>query len=233
MFDKNRYGGAAVNSISRETLEKSRLFLNQAQQAVITGERFKFIANLEAAIVFGRTVTFHIQKEYTHQTKFEDWYGSHEQAMKTDPLMRFMLENRNYVLKEGQVEVIRLISLNISVKFASFTGGIEVDVIRGTPWYRRSPKIIWEDIRTTVNQFLRINKLNWLQNRTVAQKPPKTPENTKSISNKSNYFFSDTRWQERPALELVSDYLDKLEIIVDDAESVFKKPLDKDAEHIT
>ena len=63
-------------SIARRTLRKARFFAGQAEQSK-TGQREAFETYLEAAIVFGRSVTYHIQKEFKHENGFDDWYANH------------------------------------------------------------------------------------------------------------------------------------------------------------
>lgn len=63
-------------SIARETLEAARLFAKQADAA--GNDIMGFRHNLEAAIVFGRSVTFHIQKEFTRHAGFDKWYSEQQ-----------------------------------------------------------------------------------------------------------------------------------------------------------
>lgn len=88
------------HSVARNTLGKARFFLNQAELCE-TSDREAFEAYLAAAIVFARSITFHIQKEYRHQPNFENWYSHHEAKMRDDPICKFFIEKRNLIVKEG------------------------------------------------------------------------------------------------------------------------------------
>jgi hypothetical protein len=52
---------------------------------------------LEAAIVFGRGVTFHLQKEYRRRPAFECWYCDQQSIMEADPIFKFFRDTRNFI----------------------------------------------------------------------------------------------------------------------------------------
>lgn len=91
------------SSIARRTLTKARFFVDQVERCG-TDDQTAFETYIEAAIVFGRSVTFHIKSEYSHRPGFDTWYSPHETAMRSDPLFDFFLNTRNFVLHEGPVE---------------------------------------------------------------------------------------------------------------------------------
>lgn len=60
-----------------------------------------FCANLNATIQALRSVTFIIQKEHDAIPDFEQWYEGWRERMKRDPLMKWLVEARNRIEKEG------------------------------------------------------------------------------------------------------------------------------------
>jgi len=143
--------------------------------------------------------------------------------MKKDPIFDFFVIKRNIVLKEGPVEVFRVVRFagNGKIRFSSFA---EINIIRGQPWYRRSPKIIWEDLRmVTIKPISR-----WLwqyktkRKNIQIQKQSKTKV-TKTEINGDDFFFNDPKWKSRPVFDLLHEYLNKLEQIIVEAEIKFSK----------
>lgn len=170
------------SSIARETLRKAQFFLTHAEKADIS-ERFDCECFLEAAIVFGRSVTFHIRKEYCNREGFSSWYPSCQDMMNDDPVFQFLNTQRNYILKEGPAKTLRFIKVSFSLPI-SWT-------VQGESLGQATVRIIAENHHedTALADGLR---------------------------------FDDPDWSNRPAMELVQEYLDKLKAIVDDAEARFE-----------
>ena len=70
---------------------------------------FRF--NVEAAIVFARSVTFHIQKEFSARPDFEEWYSPWQKRLAASPTCAYFLEKRNFVLKQGRLNLCYNITL--------------------------------------------------------------------------------------------------------------------------
>ena len=84
----------------RATLQRARFFLRQG--AVCGTEDVEGAEhNLNAAIVFGRSVTFHIQSQYGHRPDFDYWYAWQENVLRSDPLAVFFNKARNDILKRS------------------------------------------------------------------------------------------------------------------------------------
>lgn len=49
-----------------------------------------------------RSVTLLLQKQYSSVERFDNWYSSFQTRFASDSLVHFLLEKRNFVLKEGQ-----------------------------------------------------------------------------------------------------------------------------------
>lgn len=140
-----------MSTTARRTLAKARFFLARGEEAGST-DREAFCHFLEAAIVFARSVTLHLQKEFRHRNGFDSWYQGWQMRMRGDALCSFLTEQRNYVLKEGPLGVRK----NVSVEIAAtvfFEESVQVVVKRGRPWYRRPLRILIEDATWPLRQW--------------------------------------------------------------------------------
>ncbi len=203
----------ADKSGARQTLEMVRLLLDMAEDQVV-GERKKFSALFQSAIVFARSITFHLKKEYTHQPGFEDWYSAHEVSLRADPLARFILKTRNFSLKEGTPPFTRHIVAEMH-ETVRVVVGMDAVIIRAQPWFRRTPKILWADMIHVAKRI--VTKWRRQRERRRVQKPER--EQVARVT--QTWKFDDPDWDDRPALHLVREYLDKLQSIVMEAEERF------------
>jgi len=64
--------------------------------------RYSGLRNL---IVFGRSVTFVLQNLSSIEIEFDGWYEGIKGELKSDPLMKYFVEVRNNILKQGRMEV--------------------------------------------------------------------------------------------------------------------------------
>ena len=174
-------------STARTTLTKARFFLAQAEQ-VGPSQREAFEAYLEAAIVFGRSVTFHIQKEYAHRPEFRPWYSHCQEMMGSDRMFGFFQGTRNFILKEGPAETRQVTTLSASLSAC---------VVAGEP---SAPPTVPPDVKIV----------------------PEDPDSR--VTRTYNLHFDDPAWIDKPALEQLRKYLDKLEIIVNEAEAQYCGP---------
>lgn len=73
----------------------------------------EFLTKLNACLTAARSVTFVLQKELSQQPWFDAWYGPWQERMRADPLMRWLVEARNAVEKQGDLdtESVALVSL--------------------------------------------------------------------------------------------------------------------------
>lgn len=201
-------------SVASKTLEKADFFLDFAETYAAV-DRDAFERFLEAAIVNARTVTFHLQKEFGKHISFNDWYRAKQEEMRKDPLFQFFVNRRNYILKEGPISIKKTINLDIS-ETVIISDSMKVQVVRGRPWYKRGPKILFEDLRAAL--FQKCNR--WKDKRELSRKRHqhiKRHQNTV----KEVLHFEEPEWRNRPATDLVREYLQKLGTIVNDAEMRF------------
>lgn len=198
-------------STARQTLEAARLFSAQAAAARDAGSTYRY--NLEAALVFGRSVTFHLQKQFRGRPEFDDWYASWQNAMAADPVCAFFVEKRNFVLKEGRVNFNYTLFVEDAAVLSSF-GHVELTVIRGGRWYRRPFSQLWEDaLRPWMERRRRLQAedAQKVRDSTRGEAHPATP----SIAG-----FVDFRPSE-PALKVLDEYFAFLDLVLGDAEAHF------------
>jgi hypothetical protein len=68
--------------------------------------RNRRMSGLRNLIVFGRSVTFVLQNlRSVIPEEFDVWYGPHQEALRNDPLMRYFVEARNELEKQGKLNV--------------------------------------------------------------------------------------------------------------------------------
>ncbi len=204
-----------MTSVARSTIAKARFFLDRADE-VGTIERVAFCNYLEAAIVFVRSVTFHLQKELANQPEFGDWYAEHQKALGQNQLGRFLLEQRNYLLKEGPIATHRVIAMTVTAS-VHVSGSATVTVVRGAPWYRRSPRILWGDAIYPLRE--RFHLFRAKRNQAIARKLQE--QEFRSDTTRDHIYFSHDEWKSEPAIELVRRLLAELEVIVVQAELKF------------
>lgn len=180
-----------------------------------TSDRTAFEHFLEASIVFGRSVTFALQKEFSGVPDFKLWYAQKQAEMASDSLFKFLLEKRNYILKEGPIAVPKTTSISIA-DTVILSDYVEAHVTRGKPWYRRSPKVLLQDVLTPIrgimNRHRQKSRESRLRKRLEIHSESKTEE---------RLHFEDEQWCDRAATDVISEYLHKLEKIVKEAENRF------------
>ena len=81
---------------------------------------------MQSAIQTLRTVTFILQKHRRAIPEFDSWYGDWQTQLKSDPLMRWMVEARNRIEKEGDLEANSFVRAQIVA--SHLDGGPRFDI---------------------------------------------------------------------------------------------------------
>ncbi len=81
--------------------EAHRLWHQAAQQYE---DPVGFRTNLNACIQALRSVTFVIQKQKTNIPNFDSWYSEWQRKLKADPILNWIVQARNIIVKEGDLE---------------------------------------------------------------------------------------------------------------------------------
>ena len=137
-----------------------------------------------------------------------------QSTLRHDPLSRFLLEKRNYILKEGPIPLQRniVVTVDETVVASDF---VEAEVGRARLWYYRTPSMWWEDVRQAIRRPIR----RWNQVREIRRlKSRRAPAHS---TMKEALIFDEPAWERTPAPEVIEKYLEQLEIIVNEAESRF------------
>lgn len=64
-----------------------------------------FVVSINSLLQAERTVTWILQKWLRHRPWFGDWYPERQAAMSADPVMRWLVQARNHVEKEGDLDL--------------------------------------------------------------------------------------------------------------------------------
>src|SRR5437868_939514 len=67
-------------------------------------EPYEFRVSLNSFIQEARNVTFILQKNKKNVPDFESFYGSWQAGLRQDPIMRWAVESRNRITKQGDLE---------------------------------------------------------------------------------------------------------------------------------
>ncbi|WP_299510746.1 hypothetical protein [uncultured Limnohabitans sp.] len=101
MSDKQAEIKAIIQRVE-ETLETAKHGLSD----LLDPSRTRWRTGLRNLITFGRSVTFVIQNlRGVRDVDFDSWYEPHQTAMKADPLMRYFVDARNELEKQGKLSV--------------------------------------------------------------------------------------------------------------------------------
>jgi len=88
-----------IQNLTRHTLNRAKNALSEMKQAFQDDEMFSF--KISEFVQAARAVTWHMQKQYTDNDKWDGWYGRKEEEMRNEPTLRFLVKARNYSEKEG------------------------------------------------------------------------------------------------------------------------------------
>jgi hypothetical protein len=154
-----------------------------------------------------------MQKEFSSVKGFDDWYTAQQSEMRKNDLMRFLVDRRNYILKQGPMAMQASFSVTIE-ETLSFSSSLGVKVTRAHPWYRRELGMLREDV------------VRWLREkcRRLSTKRPTRVGSTagrSATSTSVQFFFDDEEWRQVPAVDLVAQYLGDLDTVVSHAERKF------------
>jgi hypothetical protein len=195
----------------RKTLERARFFLRQAALYGV-GDVEGAEHNFNAAIVFGRSVTFHLQSQYRDRPDFDYWYAWQENAMRDDKLLSFFVETRNIILKEGPVST-PVVNKTVKVIGSLPIGWLELPPPRSELWYRRGLRVLSLDAWRAMTLPLARLRLRWALLWQV-YRASRLPISVTT----QDLHFADLQYGDQRALELVRAYLDTLERVVKVAE---------------
>jgi len=179
---------------AQECLDKARFFAEKAR-TVEKQDRTQFGYYFETAIVWARSVTFQLQKQYNRTPSFKDWYESQQSALEADPLAQFFLKTRNFVLKEGSVSLRKVIFLKAHVS-ATAEATVTAKVIRGS--LRSKLRYLHQDTLAGLKQRI-TNIRRRLRRRKPSRGKPRRESTTATTTN--HIYFAKEPWDKEPGVK--------------------------------
>jgi hypothetical protein len=199
-------------NLARDRIIQGRFFLRKAEEAGFSNrDAFRYF--IEASIVAGRSVTLLLQKQYHGVPGFQEWYTSIQDRLRADPLARFLLEKRNFVLKEGTVSVRKVINVTLH-EVVEVNEAFGIKVIRGS-WKSRLKHLPSDLIYPLREKWSELKRRYQHSRRRHEQQPAEISE---------AYFFQESEWSTTSATQLLKRQLDSLESIVNVCVERFGEP---------
>jgi hypothetical protein len=199
-------------NLAQDRIQQGRFFLRQAEDSY-ESDRNGFRYLLEASIVSARSVTFLLQKQYHDTPGFDEWYSDIQKELSADPLARFLLEQRNFVLKQGITQIQK--AVHITAYITTHAGySFQIHTIRASLSNRL--RHLLQDVRHYLKE-------GWVRLRRSQRTTPRNKEKPAQVS--AHFYFEDKEWNATPAIELLHRQFDKLESIVNDADRQFDHPV--------
>ena len=96
-------------------LEDVHRFWHEAERAYFDPDGFR--VSIQTAIQTLRTVTFILQSNKRLFSNFEPWYESWQEKLRADPLMRWMVDARNKIEKQGDLEAHSFVRAEILASY--------------------------------------------------------------------------------------------------------------------
>jgi hypothetical protein len=197
---------------ARDRIAKGRLFIKKAVEIGFT-DRDSFRHYIEAAIEAARSVTWLLQKQYNVIAGFGEWYTIVQEKLNADPLSRFLLKQRNFVVKEGIAEIRKVINLEVHSTI-HLTESVTVKITRGT-WQSRLRHLPDDTIYSLKEKWAEFEK-------NFRHRQPLPSKDSSKIS--EQYYFMDEVWASTPVIELLLRQFENLEKIVEEASQRFGEP---------
>lgn len=107
--------GECPTPAAHKRLQDAHLLWHQATAKYGNVEAFR--ANLNACIQALRNVTFVLQKEKARIPNFEFWYSGWQDKLRADLVLRWLIEARNRIVKEGDLETRSTVRVAIVMSY--------------------------------------------------------------------------------------------------------------------
>lgn len=222
-------GGASPGS-PRAALDRANYFLGRA--ASHRGdEREAFSADLDAAVVFARSAYHFLDsraKAVGADPAYKTWFAAKRKAMASDRVLEYFRVHRDLTLKERHPGFNKRVFAGLATA-AVITPRVEARVTRAQPWYRRSPRILRQDVwRAAMRPVRRWRERASLTARQLRASFHARIERFRSWWRRQRYvpsvrefYLDDPEGLDRNALDLVAAYLGRLDAIVTEAETLY------------
>jgi hypothetical protein len=186
-----------------------------------------YTANLEAAIIFGDAVWDHLRAEFARVPKYDAWKEIRYEGLRKQPLFLFISEGgkqgqsknkialRQFLMHIGGNRLTLSVALDVLLT-ASGKLSVRMVVLRGQPWYRRSPRVLWDDAVRPIREWL-----SNLRQEFATRRSSPTPQEQRTANVEHTFYFDDPNRNTQPAREVVRQYLELMEREVDEVEKNF------------
>jgi hypothetical protein len=123
-----------AEAIARTTLDKARYFLSQAEihqsDSEITAYRLPFLANLEAAIIYGHSVLDHLRNELAPKNPaYRAWHDAKWTVLESNPVFKQFSSRRNFIVHQEPEKTNVTHSVVVRLKVVS-SMSVDANVIR-------------------------------------------------------------------------------------------------------
>lgn len=214
----------------RNPLTRARFFLAQAE-AVPGTDRDAFENYVQAAIVFGRSVYQYmgsLDGTAGVDPDYRKWFSAKKTAMTADPVLEHFRKSRDLLVHERHVPVARRVVRTVTA-MAYISEYAEVRVTRDQPWHRRSLAILWQDARAAVMRPVKrcrhhLGEVLQRRRRILGESVESwrtRRHDREAEATVREFYLDDPEGLDRPAIDLVRAYLDRLDVIVAEAETLF------------
>ncbi|MEN2431212.1 hypothetical protein [Comamonas sp. F1-6] len=114
MTKREHENGCPLSAVDRR-LEDVHRHWHEAERGYFDPETFR--VSIQTAIQTLRTVTFIVQSNKRLFPDFEPWYESWQERLRADPLMRWMVDARNKIEKQGDLETHSFVRAEIMASY--------------------------------------------------------------------------------------------------------------------
>jgi hypothetical protein len=197
---------------AQDYLDKAHFFIERARDFEAR-DRIQFRYHFETAIVWARSVTFVLQKQYSKVPGFTDWYVVEQGVLNSNPLAQFFKGKRNIVLKEKGVHLRKMVQAEMTAH-VTIHATATIEVIRGS--WRSKIRYFHQDVLADLMQRIRR-----IERRFSRKRPKQFPRRTLTTE---HMCFVESPWDLEPALDLLDKYLELLQLLVNDAVTQFGDP---------
>ncbi len=113
--------------LADEKLREAEYFLEKMRSSMENPDAFRW--NLSALLSAARSVTFYLQKEFSGDPGFDEWYQARREEMLADDEMRFLNEARinSIHVRAVSPHTVRHVRIHDSVRGSD---AIHIDVVR-------------------------------------------------------------------------------------------------------
>lgn len=121
--------------------------------------------NLNAFLEAARSVTWVLQKELKHHERFGPWYEEQQSKMRGNPVLRLLVDKRNYVVKQGNLEVhsrvrgVAKVLPKVSLRFTELDLSPEIHTAQIMAYFRsKMPHELPEEIEVGIQRLWRLDE---------------------------------------------------------------------------